>query len=183
MKTGRLVRRIIKSDPFIDETSAPVVKNKKNKHLPPELQLQWEKDRQTKARRKQQRELDRLAAEMAVNTIFGKAKGKGKRKSKTHPAGLAHLIPASAAEVADMFDVSSDDGLAPRSRMNLMRNLLLPKTFDVIDVEIREFLEDGGRTTYSLPPMDREGRKKIHLLAECYDLKSKSRGSGADRFT
>lgn len=129
-----------------------------------------------------------------------------KGMSKIEAAKLAHLIPASASKVAEMFDVSDTDedeavlqyAYGRKGRTGPRRGLqfgdefeskrgsggsLLPKGMDIIDLEIREFLDDGGKTTFNLPPMSKEGRKKVHLLAECYGLGSKSRGSGNSRFT
>jgi hypothetical protein len=101
-------------------------------------------------------------------------------------AAIAHLIPRSAAEVADLFDIDSDsdDGgwKVDTGRGTPRRNLLLPKTLDDIDQDIRLFLKDAGRTSLPLPPMDKDARKKVHVIAECYGLKSKSKGKGAARF-
>jgi hypothetical protein len=155
-------------------TSGPAKKSKKkNKDLiPAQLQAQWEKDRLAKKAKKEQRQLERLFAELNPHPATHKGKkAKGKGKSKAAQASLAHLIPASASEIADMFDVSSGEEAdsAPQGRMGRMRNLLLPETFE-------------ERTTYSLPPMDKETRKKVHMLAEAFGLVSKSRGSGHQRF-
>ena len=100
-------------------------------------------------------------------------------------ARLAHLIPASASQVAEMFDVSTDDDAVPTRKMAKMANLILDDgaMLPGLDVGIRQFLGDEGRTTYSLPPMSKEGRQKAHILAEGYGLKSKSKGKDKDRFT
>lgn len=146
-----------------------------------------------KADKKRQRALDRLAAELDPFTTSsnkfkngGKGKGKGKGRDMAHAASLAHLIPASAADVAEMFDVSSDEDI-PAHLLRKGRKALLPQLtegiFERIDSQIRDFLVDDGRQALTLPPMDKEGRKKIHMLAECYNLNSKSRGSGKNRFT
>ncbi|KAF4632794.1 hypothetical protein G7Y89_g5331 [Cudoniella acicularis] len=47
--------------------------------------------------------------------------------------------------------------------------------------EIKNFLM-GDHTTLSLPPMDKADRKIVHELANAFNLKSKSLGSGATRF-
>lgn len=155
-------------------------KKAKNKHVPAELHNQWEKDRQKKAEKKVQRQLDRLVAE--IDPFPASRKGKG--KSKAHQASLAHLIPASAAEVADMFDISSDDEAALGANGGGRGRLaMLPKPLEQVDADIRLFMATSGKSTYSLPPMDKEGRMRIHMLAECYGLKSKSRGKGRNRFT
>lgn len=97
----------------------------------------------------------------------------------------AHLIPASAAEVAELFDITSDEddgwGVA-RINGRKGRALLLPQTLEQVNAQVEEFMADATKTTLTLPPMDKEARKKVHMLAECYDLKSKSRGKGLARF-
>ena len=88
-----------------------------------------------------------------------------------------------------MFDIPTDDDdddgpVLSHGRMGRMPDLLPGgRGLRGIDDGIRSFLEDEGKTTYSVPPMDKEGRKKIHMLAECYGLSSKSRGKGKARFT
>ena len=107
---------------------------------------------------------------------------KRRGKSKLHQVGVAHLIPASATEIADMFDESDDEMAGPSAtRRGGMGDKDLHMSS--LDESIRGFLDDAGKTTFSLPPMDKEGRMKVHMIAECYDLKSKSRGSGKQRFT
>lgn len=185
-----------------DSVVEPAKKNK-NKHVPAQLQAQWEKDRLAKAEKKRQRALDRLVAEIdpypSARTKKGKmklkGKGKGKGKDTVTAASLAHLIPASAAEVAEMFDISSGEeidinggGSSSTRRHRSGRGMgLLPDVTESwmaqLNDQIREFLDDAGKQTFSLPPMDGEGRKKIHMLAECYGLGSKSRGGGRARFT
>lgn len=182
---------------------------KKTAHLPPELQLQWEKDRQTKARRREQRQLDRMAALLDLSASAGpskgKGKGKGKQKAKSKSvfdpradkfgaAKMAHLLPGSAEEVAQMFDVSSDEadadmlgstGMSGGRRLRSAAGLSAgaPSRLETIDRAVRLFLADDRRQKLALPPMDKEERKKLHLLAECYGLKSKSSGHGSKRFT
>jgi hypothetical protein len=48
--------------------------------------------------------------------------------------------------------------------------------------EIREFLL-GDRQSISLPPMDAHRRATIHQAAKFFELSSRSRGDGHDRFT
>lgn len=183
--TGRFVSASL--EVLTNDTLAPAKKGK-NKHVPAELQNQWQKDRQKKAAKKRQRDLDRLAAELDP---YPAARKKGKGQSKAHQASLAHLIPASATEVAEMFDISSDEemmlansGFGAGGRGGARgRGGLLPKPMEQIDLDIRGFLDAQGKNTFSLAPMDKEGRRKIHMLAECYGLKSKSRGKGRSRFT
>lgn len=49
---------------------------------------------------------------------------------------------------------------------------------------MRQFVADiGGDHTRTLPPMDKKMRKTVHDLANAFNLKSESKGSGAARFT
>ncbi|KAL1410593.1 squalene synthetase-like protein [Vanrija albida] len=168
---------------------APAKKDKNGAHVPPQLLDQWERDRQKKAEKKRAREAARLEA--LLNPYPGAHKGgkKGKKASKLQgkaaAAMSAHLIPASAAEVAELFDITSDEddgwGVA-RINGRKGRALLLPQTLEQVNAQVAEFMADATKTTLTLPPMDKEARKKVHMLAECYDLKSKSRGKGLARF-
>lgn len=207
----------------------PAKKGKKSKQLkgiPMELQVQWEKDRQTKAEKKRQRELARHLEEFESTIVSGSSRnGKKKRYAKKggkdskqiYQASVAHLIPGSAADVADMF--SEEEGLSDSENEEYYRPSdrgemvgvdsfspsLKPKnarfsmgfkknkkrslgkkaavgpewrTLDWVDDLIQAFLKDKKSESMSLPPMDKEGRKKIHMLAECYGVGSTSRGSG-----
>ncbi|WWC99711.1 hypothetical protein V866_006616 [Kwoniella sp. B9012] len=164
----------------------PAKKSKKNKFVPPELQAQWEKDRLVKAEKKQQRELERLIAEIEP-TLAGysrKGKAKAKGKGKAHQAAVAHLIPASASQVADLFDISSDEeGDFPLPLFRKGGRIPTSMPLEMVDERIQIFLDDRGKTTLQLPPMGKDDRKKVHMLADCYNLGSKSRGSGKTRFT
>ncbi|KAK8865942.1 hypothetical protein IAR55_001091 [Kwoniella newhampshirensis] len=181
---NKIFRQIEDGDFGDDWGLEPAIKSKRNKHIAPQLQAQWEKDRKAKAEKKQQRELERLIAEIEPYALR-KGKGKGKGKNKAHQASVAHLIPASASEVARMFDISSDEDEDGLMRPPFRKGGRMPSgvSLDYVDQKIQIFLDDKGKQTLSLPPMDKEGRKKVHLLAECYGLKSKSRGSGKTRFT
>ncbi|KAI0257906.1 hypothetical protein BC834DRAFT_871659 [Gloeopeniophorella convolvens] len=54
---------------------------------------------------------------------------------------------------------------------------------DVVD-RIKQFVADiGGGNTLALPPMDRHVRKEVHEIAHAFNLKSKSKGGGAARYT
>lgn len=168
---------------------APVKRNKKGSGIPLELQGQWERDRQKKAEKKRQRDLARLADLLdPYPASHGKNKGKkGKGMSKIEQAKLAHLIPESATRVAELFDIPSDfeeEGMVDPRRTGRMPNLLPGgRGFPALDAGIRSFIADSGKTAYSVAPMDKEGRRKVHMLAECYGLSSKSRGKGKARFT
>lgn len=209
--------------------SAPAKKGKKSKQLkgiPMELQVQWEKDRQTKAEKKRQRELARHLEEFESTIVSGSSRnGKKKRYAKKggkdskqmYQASVAHLIRGSAADVADMFseeeglsDSENEEYFRPSDRdemigidsfslslkpknarfsmgfkknkkRSLEKNAAVSpewRTLDWVDDLIQAFLKDKKSESMSLPPMDKEGRKKIHMLAECYGVGSTSRGSG-----
>ncbi|KAK9316712.1 hypothetical protein V1524DRAFT_475270 [Lipomyces starkeyi] len=49
--------------------------------------------------------------------------------------------------------------------------------------EIEIFLRNEGQTTLSLPPMAKNSRRAVHVLATAYNLSSKSIGGGTQRFT
>lgn len=182
----------------------PVKKGKKKAQgIPEALQEQWESDRQRKAFKKEQRQLERLIAEIEGGKT---SRRKGKGTSKAQQASLAHLIPASASQVADMFDIDSEDedalggyGGGGRRGMSKMRKMLnLPPMLvsaglggsavragemEAIVEQIRDFIDDAGRTTFALHPMEKAGRERMHMLAECFGLKSNSKGKGKARFT
>jgi seryl-tRNA synthetase len=169
----------------------PAKKGKKKiQGIPEALQAQWEADRQKKASKKEQRELERLIAEIEG---VKPSRKKGKGNSKAQQAALAHLIPASASQVADMFDIDSDDERTQQIRgvgkMRKMMNLpAAPGTGGIGEMEdlverVREFIRDSGRTTMSMAPMEKEGRQRLHLLADCFGLNSNSKGAGRARFT
>ena len=59
----------------------------------------------------------------------------------------------------------------------------LPDYYNVqtINTEIQSFVDVPQRKMMKLPPMDNKSRKQIHMLAETYNLKSKSTGKGVGR--
>jgi hypothetical protein len=140
--------------------------------------VQWNKDREAKAEKKRQRAMDRLLVELDPYPSARKRKNKGKGKEVAQAASMAHLIPASAAEVAEMFDISS----CKNKRQGLLPDIT-ETWMSQVNSQVQEFLQDAGKTTFSLPPMAKDGRVKIHMLAECYGLASKSKGGGRGRFT
>lgn len=131
--------------------------------------------------------MDRLMVELDPYPSARKRKNKGKGKDIAQAASMAHLIPASAAEVAEMFDISSGEDEDSPGIWKNKRQGLLPDISETwmsqVNSQVQEFLQDGGKTTFSLPPMAKDGRMKIHMLAECYGLVSKSKGGGRGRFT
>ena len=51
-----------------------------------------------------------------------------------------------------------------------------------LEQQIRRFLADiGGPNSMSLPPAAKETRRKIHELADAFNLKSQSKGKGKER--
>ncbi|KAJ9125919.1 hypothetical protein QFC24_002704 [Naganishia onofrii] len=142
---------------------APKGKKAKMKGIPTGLQSQWEKDRQKKADKKRQRELDRLEAAMSLYPASKKGKGKGKKGKPRF----------------GFDDIDSDnDDMTPGRKKGIQ-----PVTdLGSLNQEIRKFIEDSGKTTMSLPPMEKFSRKKVHELAACYSLKSQSKGKGRGRF-
>lgn len=173
-KERKAVFRAVQNGTFDTELPiAPAKRDKKGSHIPPELRDMWQRDREKKAEKKRQREAMRMALTMAGRKAT-------KLGGKSAAASIAHLLPGSASEVADMFDVSEDDWSGIPTRGG--RVALLPLTLRQINVQITTFIADTGKTTLPLPPMDKDTRRKVHMLAELYDLKSKSKGKGNTRF-
>lgn len=115
----------------------------KNKHVPPELQSQWERDRTKKAENKRLRALQRqLAAQEAPK------RGSG-----------------SKSKASFMFN-----------------NLATLPTLSALEPKLREFAEDLDSRTLALPAMDKESRRRVHLLAECFGIKTDSKGKGTGRY-
>ncbi|KZO95490.1 hypothetical protein CALVIDRAFT_156460 [Calocera viscosa TUFC12733] len=133
-------------------------KNRKRNDLPPELQILWDKDRAKKADYKRARAHERKR--QLGNPFKTAKKDKGKKKGKSNP---------------DESDTSeSDSEFEPE----------FEEITDMFSLErmIRVFLRDLGRSAMTLPAMDKESRRRVHLLADCFKLKSQSKGSGTDRF-
>ncbi|RDX55233.1 hypothetical protein OH76DRAFT_1372984 [Lentinus brumalis] len=127
-------------------------KRGKNKHVPPELREQWEKDREKKAENKKKRALDRLI--LAADPLALHKGGKKGRKAMLAAARSADDLPNRIVDLVDL------------------------------EIQIRRFLEDiGGPNTMSLPPADKDTRKRVHELATAFNLKSQSKGKGEARYT
>ncbi|KAJ3554353.1 hypothetical protein NM688_g3157 [Phlebia brevispora] len=142
-------------DDYEEFLSRPARRNKdKYKDLPPELQEQWEKDREKKAENKRKRAEERLL--LAADPL---AKKKGGKK------GMKDAL--RAARLDDSIEI-------PDRIVDLV----------TLEQQIRRFLADlGGRKEMVLPPCDKETRKRVHELAEAFSLKSKSKGKGSARYT
>ncbi|ODO07246.1 hypothetical protein L198_00825 [Cryptococcus wingfieldii CBS 7118] len=229
---GKSIFNPLGEDTFPDDF-APTKKSKKGKKLKGismELQVQWEKDRATKAEKKRQRELERQAEVLDLSALLGasssrQAKGKKGKKmdkktsKKIAQASVAHLVSGSAAEIADMFSDENmsdeDDDVefdmegqgkygSGRKAQNARFSMggkrqsrpaspqFLPQqpgrkkipsatdwtSLDWVDDLIQNFLDDKKQEQITLPLLDKATRKKVHMLADCYGVKSNSRGSG-----
>ena len=130
-----------------------------------ELQLQWEKDRSSKAAKKRARAEARQTATLnPYPNTHGMSKKDAKRlDKKARRAALKGLV--------------DDDG--PVMGDNV---IAAPTSFGAISAMIDQFLADDGRTTLTLPPMLKRDRALVHNMADAYALKSKSKGKGKDRF-
>lgn len=172
----------------------PAPKGKKNKlkGVPKELQNQWEADRLKKAEKKRQRELDRVEKQMSLYPAMrkqGKSKGKGKGIYAIDQNTTGMM---SAKQMAAMFDIDTDSddddefggGGWGRGGGGKKRQGGRPPVTDLhsLNDEIRLFMRDLGKNAMTLPPMDKVSRKKVHEMAECYSLKSQSKGKGKARF-
>ncbi|KAG8712024.1 hypothetical protein FRC09_020290 [Ceratobasidium sp. 395] len=115
----------------------------KNKHVPPELQAQWEHDRSKKAENKRLRALQRqLAAQEPPKRGSGR---KSKASFMFNNSGTVSSLPA-------------------------------------IEPKLRAFVANLGMKTMALQAMDKESRRRVHLLAECFGIKTDSKGSGTGRY-
>lgn len=175
-----------------DWPDAPAPKGKKNKlqGIPAELQGQWETDRQRKAEKKRQREMDRLEAAMSLYPASKKGKAAAKKAAKKGKWQMDQMPSLSAGALADMFSDMESDELESDFEADVDRHgeARRRKGFrPVTDMyslndEIRAFIRDRGKTTMTLQPMEKFNRKMVHELAICYGLKSQSKGKGHGRF-
>lgn len=145
-----------------------------------ELQSQWQKDRAKKAdnkrKRAEQRALD--ADSPFPNTNGKKGTKKAAKKAARAEARAARKMTMDVALNGardgdyDTLDFGADASLLSRHATSL----------PLLDKQIHAFLRDNRKTTLSLPPMDKHIRAQVHMLANCYNLTSKSKGSGSKRF-
>jgi hypothetical protein len=138
-----------------------------------QLESQWQKDRAQKADNKRKRAAERAAA--AENPYHGTQIKKGTKKMAKKAARAERrankLKGGRSIEDDDDFDDDSGGGNS-RHATNLFE----------LDKQIQLFLRDTTKTTLSLSPMDKRARAQVHLLANCYNLTSKSIGTGTKRF-
>ncbi|KZT52860.1 hypothetical protein CALCODRAFT_74789 [Calocera cornea HHB12733] len=150
---------IVDMDDALFASSILKSKNRKRNDLPPELQILWDKDRAKKADYKRARALERKRQLGNPFKTASKDKGKGKKgKSNPDESDTSETDSEFEAEFEDVTDMFS------------------------LERMIRVFLRDLGKTTMTLPAMDKESRRRVHLLADCFKLKSQSKGKGTDRF-
>ncbi|CDU24462.1 uncharacterized protein SPSC_03963 [Sporisorium scitamineum] len=211
MDLASVENEIDSDDPAYGMGSIPTARNGKRKGRKfttddlwaEELQQQWDKDRATKATKKQQRLMERQAA--ALNPFpntHGKA-GSGKSKSSKKQAKLAckaekremraslkahsnNVVSAiNAAGSIDAVDTSLLT-FGGQSASGDIMSLGLDKRFafnmDELNQQIQLFLSEKGRNTMRCQPMDKFARAEVHALAAAYNLQSKSKGKGRDRF-
>lgn len=142
------------------------------------LQKQWEKDRATKAANKRKRAEERRAA--AQNPYPATHTKKGTKKMAKKAARAARRQAGGARtddEAVDEWDPEESRGGGgivggPGQATNLRE----------LDAQILAFLDDDGHNTMALAPMEKRSRAQVHMLADAYSIKSKSRGSGRHRF-
>jgi hypothetical protein len=102
------------------------------------------------------------------------------RAKKAERKRLRELERVAAA--ADPFTGHKGGRKARKAR--LAAASAVPTNLETVVRHMRRFVADiGGSNTLSLPPMDAEVRKSVHQLAHAFNLKSKSQGKGATRFT
>ncbi|KPV73851.1 uncharacterized protein RHOBADRAFT_54445 [Rhodotorula graminis WP1] len=118
-----------------------------------QLAAQWDLDRSKKATKKAKRAAERAAAREAEF-----------RDTYRDKAGSYSRGKAGAKSLARSGDDDDNDAAAINTRM---------RHFIVTDL---------SSTSMSLPPMAKKARIAVHLLAEVYGLKSRSMGSGKNRF-
>lgn len=199
-------------DPAYGMGSIPTARNGKRKGRKftsddlwaEELQQQWDKDRVSKATKKQQRLLERQAA--ALNPFpntHGKAGSSGKTKSTKKQVKLTRKAEKremrtslkahsnnvlSAVNAAGSIDAVDQSLLTfgGQSAAGDIMSLGLDKRFafnmDELNQQIQQFLSEKGRNTMRCQPMDKFARAEVHALAAAYNLQSKSKGKGRDRF-
>ncbi|KAI6885955.1 hypothetical protein KC360_g5326 [Hortaea werneckii] len=72
--------------------------------------------------------------------------------------------------------------LAKKGKADLSQKYQYGMTLPQIHDELRLFLQNDGQSSRPFPPMDKRDRKALHELADKFNLKSKSVGSGNKRF-
>ncbi|GAA5895769.1 hypothetical protein JCM8208_005083 [Rhodotorula glutinis] len=117
-----------------------------------QLAAQWDLDRSKKASKKAKRAAERAAAREAEFRDTYRDKASSYSRGKAGAKSLAR---------------SGDDDNDAATINTRMRHFIVT---------------DLSSTSMSLPPMAKKARIAVHLLAEVYGLKSRSMGSGKNRF-
>ncbi|KAF8530398.1 hypothetical protein BU17DRAFT_79155 [Hysterangium stoloniferum] len=152
-------RKAIESEDFIKDNvemeDISFNTRKKDKHIPPNLRDQWERDRAKKAERKQARELERKQA-----TIDGALSHGGKLLKKQQK-----LFGKDNARIrGDTLYTGPIDSLGS------------------LETLIRKFISNLELKHLELPPKPKDWRRQVHLLADAFRLKSKSQGKEKARY-
>ena len=69
-----------------------------------------------------------------------------------------------------------------KGKADLSQKYLQGMTLKQVMDELRIFLQEDGQNTRPFPPMDKKDRKALHEVADKFNLKSKSVGTGTSRF-
>jgi hypothetical protein len=140
-------------------------------YIPDELRNVWKHDR---AKKKEYKKARAEKRRLAALDPFPKPK-----RLKNEPKGgvdVPHAKPAIAFISSDIDDEASDASSIPSTPARAVNILTL-------EPQIRRFIADIGRQTMVLPPMEKESRRRVHLLAQAFNLNSKSVGKGDKRHT
>ncbi|EPQ27486.1 uncharacterized protein PFL1_05024 [Pseudozyma flocculosa PF-1] len=157
-----------------------------------ELEQQWQRDRASKAANKKKRAAERQAAALNPFPATHK-KGKKKAEKKARRAAKREAKAKGRAsgwsdDDVDGFILGAGAGAGDGDGDDIMAaedhelGRRFANSLGELDEQIKLFLGDAGKSTLTLPPMDKRSRAQVHMLADAYHLKSKSKGKGKDRF-
>ncbi|KAG9099388.1 hypothetical protein FRC06_005309 [Ceratobasidium sp. 370] len=74
-------------------------------------------------------------------------------------------------------------GSGPKSKAAFMfNNSGAVSSLPALEPKLRAFVANLGMHTMALQAMDKESRRRVHLLAECFGIKTASKGSGTGRY-
>jgi R3H domain len=124
---------------------------KKDRHIPPELRDQWDRDRAKKAEHKHARALARTQEAIDLSSTPKSSRGK------------QQVLGGARFQGDTLYTDRIHD-------MSTLEQL------------IRTFLDNLDAKNMVLPPKGKEWRKRAHILADVFSLKSKSKGKGEGRF-
>lgn len=145
--------------PFTNSPSPPPLlspaspTSKKSKHIPAHLQSQWDLDRSKKADFKKARAEARLESLLDPFTSGSKNSRSNDKKGKRKKGN----------NVFSPDDPDSDQEMTSRGKGGGGITDMV-----ALDREIQVFLRDHGKTTMSLPPMEKESRKRVHLVSSSF---------------